>query len=74
MYEDSILISDKIDYQIVLIANALESGMNDDSIIQTFLIEGFTTDDMYLLLNAGKLLYHDRKTAIPTKKIFRRVP
>lgn len=74
MHERDILIVDDIDFQIVLIADALELNMNEKDIIQTYINNGFSMDEIYLLLTAGKILYNDRKTAIPVKKVFRRVP
>jgi len=64
---------DSIDGHIMLIANALCSGMKEEDIIAAYEKNGFPGDEISLILAAGKLICQDRKDASPLKPIFRRV-
>jgi hypothetical protein len=65
---------DLADKHIKIIFQALSNGMSEQDIITDYLNEGWSGDDIHLLLTAGKILFTDLIFFIPPKPIFRRAP
>lgn len=61
-----------IDKHILLIANNLKN-ISKEEINKTYLNNGFTVDEIFLLVSAAELLNNDRINTKPTKKLFKRV-
>jgi len=64
---------DLIDKHIKTISQALSNGMKEQDIIDGYLNDGWSGDDIHLLLTAGKILFDDLMSFIPPKPTFKRV-
>lgn len=62
-----------IDGAIVLIANALGTGMTEDVLLGVMAKLNYDDGDIYLIMSAAKLLHKDRTEAVVAKPIFKRV-
>lgn len=64
---------DLIDKHIKTISQALSNGMKEQDIIDGYLNDGWSGDDIHLLLTAGRMLFVDLTFFVPPKPIFKRV-
>lgn len=67
------MMEEIIESNIRVIADGLERDLPENEIIEAYIAVGFEMADITLLLAAAKLLVGDRKSAQPTRSIFRRV-
>lgn len=63
---------DDIHPYILLIADALDRNVSEQDIIDASAINVSSTDDIFLILAAAKLLHKDRKMAPPRKTLIKR--
>lgn len=66
-----------IDGSIVLIANALETGMTEEVLVDVLVDVmsklNYDSGEIFLIMSAAKLLYKDRAEAPKSKGSFKRV-
>lgn len=62
-----------IDGSIVLIANALETGMTEEVLVDVMSKLNYDSGEIFLIMSAAKLLYKDRAEAPKSKGSFKRV-
>lgn len=67
------MIQDDIEKHILLISNSLLYNKSEQEIIKIYIEEGYLLEEIFLLINAGKILYNDRKNAKLIKPTFKRV-
>ncbi len=71
--EEYDFIIDNIEAHINVVVQALERGQLEESIIQFYQERNYNDWAIFLILEAAKLLFKDRRTAPPKKTLIRRI-